>query len=162
MKKLLSCILVVTLCFMLSACGSSKFVGTYERETSRKHYIVVPKSAGQWLHNDTITGTATYEINSGGTGRYYFTANKAAYYGENYVIIDADIEWEVVDDYLYVTGTAYYKDESNDSFEIDEQFVLEGKTLVDATYDTIRYNKKWVFSKPRGLWLFGHSLLILV
>lgn len=142
MKKIISVILLITMLCCLTACGDSKFVGTYERETSRKHYIVVPKDAGQWLHNDTITGTATYEIHSGGTGKYYFTADKAAYYGENYVIIDADIEWEVVDDYLYVTGTAYYKDASNESFEIDEQFVLEGKTLVDATYNEIRYNKK--------------------
>lgn len=147
MKKIISLLLAIltvcTLALGMSGCGSSEFTGTYMRKnTSRLHYIVCPEGTGTWLHDDEIEGDATLVIESGGKGRYYFTAYDASYYGDNYIIMDGEIDWEVVDEYLYVSGTVYFKDESGKSIELNKQYTLEGKTLVDTESPSIRYTKQ--------------------
>ena len=142
MKKVLFILVCILVLFTICGCNSSDFIGTYTRETSWNHKIVCPEGTGTWLNSSSPEGVNTLVIENGGKGRFYFTANNGAYYGENFILYDGEITWEVVDEYLYVEGTLYAQDESGESYELNREFKLEGKTLVDAGTPEIRYNRK--------------------
>lgn len=147
MKKfislLLTLIIICTMALGMTGCGGNAFVGTYTRETSWLHTIVGPTEPGSLRAlEDTPEGFCTLVINGGGTGRYYFTAYDGYPFGNDFVLFEADITWEVVDEYLYVKGTAYFNDDSKKTMKVNDQYKLEGKTLVSVKSDYIRYDKE--------------------
>lgn len=147
MKKCVSLLLTVLIvCVMtlgMTGCGNNKFVGTYTRETSWLHTIVGPVEPGSLRGlEDTPEGICTLVIEKGGTGRYYFTAYDGYPFGKDFVLFDADITWEVEDEYLYVKGTAHFNDDSKKTMKVNDQYKLEGKTLVSVKSNSVRYDKE--------------------
>ena len=141
MKKAISLILALvlcsSLCLALTGCGSSKYIGVYTREQypiSITAYIdklngYHPVSAG---YKEILT------ISSGGTGRLKYITSDLSSNGDDFVILDCPMTWEVVDGYLYVSGSADWAEGVNYVFNRssfswnNERFVLEGKSLTGS------------------------------
>ena len=130
MKKTISIVFVLVMCLSLCACGgNSKYVGTYtnSNRTMRMNY---PDQSNYW-RIETFDGICTLTLNSDGTGSQVFVAHTVPYVGSNVTVYDCPITWEVVDDYLYVTGSCTALLNSQ-TYSINDRYTLQGKTLADA------------------------------
>ena len=137
MKKALSLLLALVLCLSLCACGNSaesKYIGTYSNSNYGVNQIVVDNT-GYAHGRHTLYGTRTLTLNSDGTGKDIFIADEVPHIGTNITVYDCSITWEVIDEYLYITGTTeHYATHSGSTISVDDRYILEGKTLVDADY----------------------------
>ena len=152
MKKLLSLALAILAIFALAlsivGCesGSDEFVGEYIRKNDGCRHNIVHTVDGERMSTGelSVDGDGILTLNNGGVGTYKFIAYNSRFedLGRNYLLFEGDITWEDVDGILYVKGTLYAKDESNKTRIFDKEFKLEGKTLVDVVYPTVRYEKQ--------------------
>ena len=145
MKKAISILLVLVIALSLCACGEnnnseSKFVGTYKRVGGMGLPTTVGYNGGTLHTTGDFDCEFTIEINEDGTGTERCIAYK--YNGEtNAVVYEYDFAWEVVDEYLYITGK-YTNNMNNKQVDVNDRYRLEGKTLVDADNSNFTYTKQ--------------------
>ena len=142
MKKAISLILVLALCMPLAACGSggedlSKYVGTYIGDSGQMHDDIKLPSG----YSATSSGTKTLVLNRGGTGTVSYVGQFDYSSEEPFTMYSYDIKWEVIDGYLYVTGTGNYLIGSGVESKTNDQYELQGKTLVDVLNPQSRFGR---------------------
>lgn len=144
MKKAISILLVLVTALSLCACGSaSKYVGTYTRTLSN---YAINAYEGNHYFNVKVKLTQTITLDSDGTGNVTYVADDIQRLGEDFLVLDCPITWEVVDDYLYISGASDWEDGihlvgTEGSFSWDNsRYQLEGKSLSPG--GGILYTKK--------------------
>lgn len=133
MKKAISAILVLVVALSFCACGgaNSKYVGTYVGNWFR-HFNHIPATSSKYVdsYNVTKNGEFTYVLNSDGTGSVRFVV-KELFDETNVEMYNCPISWEVVGEYIYISGSCE-SPYAEDTIEIDDRFVLEGKDLSNG------------------------------
>lgn len=135
MKKAVAMILALVLCISMCACGSnssnsnSKYVGAYSNSNQRMR-MNYPDQTNYW-RTEAFDGTCTLTLNSDGTGSQVFVAHTVPYVGNSITVYNCPITWEVVDDYLYISGSCTSPLNSQ-TYTINDRYILQGKTLADA------------------------------
>ena len=143
MKKTISILLVLVIALSLCACGNanSKYVGTYVGNWS-KHFKHIPTTSSKYIDSYNVykDGKFTYILNSDGTGTVSFVVDEL-FDETNVEMFSCPISWEVVDEYIYITGSCKspYVEET---IKIDEKFVLEGKDLSNGHEYGSRFRKQ--------------------
>ena len=159
MKRIISLVLLVIICVSLCACGgkskgnskNDKYVGTYVGPWCYTFEHIPWGELGSTYvdkYNSYRNGEVTFTLNSDGTGTLRFVSDDLALNdNEHYShvekeIFNCPITWEVVDEYLYLSGSCESKYDT-EPIEIDEKMVLEGKDLKYADGDGYwRYRKQ--------------------
>lgn len=126
MKRVISLIMALALCFGLCACGASsgsQFVGEYEVKYG---YI------------DGSSHTQTLIINGDGTGTFKsITTNSGEYYKAGDVREEASLQWTCEGNYITITfsGIEYkkgYGENTTEQFNYTKTYEKKAGTLHDA------------------------------
>lgn len=136
MKKVLVLIITIAVCIGVCACAggnsNSKYVGTYSGFLGREHDDIIAPNG----FTASTKGTRTLVLNADGTGTETYVGHYTIDEDEDFTIYSINIKWEVVDDYIYVTGTGRFLIGDKLELKINDRYRLEGKTLVDADSPT--------------------------
>lgn len=146
MKRMLAMITILTILLSLCACGSSHFIGTYERELS---YLSGPLGVG-------VMAKEIMELTASGEGTFRVVSTKDdELFPAGTALVEGTVSWEETDGTITIAKSEinfvrederfqydmiFYSDKSKETFPT-ESYILEDSKLINRDNNKIFWNK---------------------